>query len=76
MLNELRQPSTEPGADLRVAVHCRILQPFMDSTMLMLGLPLMFSRQEPQHLSVDWHLPDRSAGVYRLVRSHANRSVV
>jgi lipopolysaccharide export system permease protein len=45
MLNELRQPSTEPGADLRVAVHCRILQPFMDSTMLMLGLPLMFSRR-------------------------------
>jgi lipopolysaccharide export system permease protein len=45
MLSELRQPSTEPGADLRVAVHCRILQPFMDSTMLMLGLPLMFSRR-------------------------------
>jgi lipopolysaccharide export system permease protein len=45
LLNELNQPSTEPGADLRVAVHTRILQPFMDSTMLMLGLPLMLSRR-------------------------------
>src|SRR5262249_5850004 len=45
LLDELNQPSTEPGADLRVAVHSRILQPFMDSTMLMLGLPLMMSRR-------------------------------
>jgi lipopolysaccharide export system permease protein len=45
LLAELNQPSTEPGADLRVAVHTRILQPFMDTTMLMLGLPLMFSRR-------------------------------
>lgn len=45
LLDELHQPSTEPGADLRVAVHARLLQPFMDSTMLMLGLPLMFSRR-------------------------------
>jgi lipopolysaccharide export system permease protein len=45
LLAELNQPSTEPGADLRVAIHTRILQPFMDSTMLMLGLPLMFSRR-------------------------------
>ena len=45
LVDELSQPSTEPGADLRVAVHSRILQPFMDATMLMLGLPLMFSRR-------------------------------
>ncbi len=45
MLRELNEPSTEPGTDLRVAVHTRILQPFMDTTMLMLGLPLMFSRR-------------------------------
>jgi lipopolysaccharide export system permease protein len=45
LVEELNQPSTEPGADLRVAVHSRILQPFMDATMLMLGLPLMFSRR-------------------------------
>jgi lipopolysaccharide export system permease protein len=45
LLDELNQPSVEPGADLRVAIHSRILQPFMDSAMLMLGLPLMFSRR-------------------------------
>ncbi|QEG34194.1 LptF/LptG family permease [Bythopirellula goksoeyrii] len=45
MLRELNEPSTEPRSDLRVAVHTRILQPFMDTTMLMLGLPLMFSRR-------------------------------
>ena len=45
LVEELNLPSTEPGADLRVSVHTRILQPFMDSTMLMLGLPLMFSRR-------------------------------
>lgn len=45
LFTELNQPSTEPGADLRVAIHMRILQPFMDATMLMLGLPLMFSRR-------------------------------
>jgi lipopolysaccharide export system permease protein len=45
LLDELNQPSVEPGADLRVAIHTRILQPFMDSAMLMLGLPLMFSRR-------------------------------
>ena len=45
MVRELNEPSTEPGTDLRVAVHTRILQPFIDSTMLMLGLPLMFSRR-------------------------------
>jgi lipopolysaccharide export system permease protein len=45
LVDELNQPSTEPGADLRVAIHSRIMQPFMDATMLMLGLPLMFSRR-------------------------------
>ncbi len=45
LVDELNQPSTEPGADLRVAIHSRITQPFMDATMLMLGLPLMFSRR-------------------------------
>lgn len=46
LLDELHQPSAEPGADLKVAVHGRLLQPFMDSTMLMLGLPLMLSRRQ------------------------------
>src|SRR5690606_277478 len=45
LVDELNQPSTEPGADLRVAIHSRIMQPFMDATMLMLGLPPVFSRR-------------------------------
>jgi len=44
LIQELNQPSTELGADIRVAVHTRILQPFTDCTMLLLGLPLMLSR--------------------------------
>lgn len=45
LIRELNEPSTEQGADLKVAVHTRLLQPVTDSTMLMLGLPLMFSRR-------------------------------
>lgn len=45
LVKELHSPGAEPGADVRVAVHTRLMQPLMDSTMLMLGLPLMFSRR-------------------------------
>ena len=45
LVGELNIPNSEPGADLRVAVHKRVMQPLTDSTMLMLGLPLMFSRR-------------------------------
>ena len=30
---------------MRVAVHTRLVQPLMDGTLLMLGLPLMLSRR-------------------------------
>jgi lipopolysaccharide export system permease protein len=40
----LGSPSTDLGPDVRVSVHSRLLQPLMDGTLLMLGLPLMFSR--------------------------------
>ena len=36
MVRELNEVSTEPETDLRVAVHTRLLQPFMDTTILML----------------------------------------
>lgn len=38
---ELGNPSTELGPDVRVAVHARVLQPVLDITLLMLGLPLV-----------------------------------
>ncbi|NOY43019.1 MAG: LptF/LptG family permease [Planctomycetes bacterium] len=45
LITELSRPSSELGADVRVAVHARLTQPVMDATLLMLGLPLMFSRR-------------------------------
>lgn len=44
LVHELRCPSTDLGADVRVAVHYRLLQPFLDTTLLFLGLPLVVSR--------------------------------
>ncbi len=44
LIHELASPSTELGPDVRVAVHSRLLQPFLDVTLLMLGLPLVVSR--------------------------------
>lgn len=44
LIHELASPSTELGPDVRVAVHSRLLQPFLDITLLMLGLPLVVSR--------------------------------
>lgn len=46
LIAELGSPSTELGTDVRVAVHSRLMQPLMDGTLLMLGLPLMFSRRK------------------------------
>ncbi len=43
LATELRNPSTELGPDVRVAVHSRVLQPLLDITLLMLGLPLVVS---------------------------------
>jgi len=45
LITELNNPSTDLGADVRVAVHSRLIQPVVDVTLLMLGLPLMFSRR-------------------------------
>lgn len=44
LVEQLASPSTELGPDVRVAVHGRLLQPFLDITLLMLGLPLVVSR--------------------------------
>src|SRR5450631_2885857 len=44
LIHELRSPSTDLGADVRVAIHYRFLQPALDVTLLFLGLPLVVSR--------------------------------
>ena len=45
LISELNSPGSSLGADVRVAVHTRMVQPLMDGTLLMLGLPLMLSRR-------------------------------
>jgi lipopolysaccharide export system permease protein len=44
LIHELRSPSTDLGADVRFAIHSRILQVPLDITLLFLGLPLVTSR--------------------------------
>ena len=41
----LRNRSLDYGPDVRVAIHSRIVQPFLDVTLLFLGLPLVLARE-------------------------------
>ncbi|CAE7354013.1 unnamed protein product, partial [Symbiodinium sp. CCMP2456] len=41
LVRELANPSTDLGPDVRVAVHSRLAQPFLDVTLLLIGLPLV-----------------------------------
>ena len=45
LIRGLRNPSLNYGADVRVAIHARIVQPLLDITLLLLGLPLVVSRE-------------------------------
>jgi lipopolysaccharide export system permease protein len=40
LIGELRRPSVNSGADIRVAIHSRLVQFLMDGTLVMLGLPV------------------------------------
>jgi lipopolysaccharide export system permease protein len=44
MIAQLRSPSVDLGADVRVVIHSRFLQPFLDTTLLFLGLPFVVTR--------------------------------
>jgi lipopolysaccharide export system permease protein len=44
MIRELRNPSSDLGADVRVAIHKRFMQPLLDTTLLFLGLPFVVTR--------------------------------
>ncbi len=44
LIQELRSPSTDLGADVRYAIHSRFMQPLLDTTLLFLGLPLVVTR--------------------------------
>jgi lipopolysaccharide export system permease protein len=45
LISGLRNRSLDFGADVRVAIHARVVQPFLDVTLLFLGLPLVVSRE-------------------------------
>ncbi len=45
LIRGLHNPNLRFGADVRVAVHARFLQPLMDMTLLFLGLPLVLTRE-------------------------------
>ena len=46
MIRGLHNPSNNFSADRRVAVHSRVLQPLMDATLLLLGIPVVLSRND------------------------------
>lgn len=41
----LANPSMNLGADVRVSVHARLLQPFLDVTLFFLGIPVVLARE-------------------------------
>ena len=45
LIGGLNNPSMDFGADVRVAIHARLLQPFLDITLLFLGLPIVLARE-------------------------------
>ena len=45
LISGLRNPSLDFGADMRVAIHSRIVNPLLDITLLFLGMPLVLTRE-------------------------------
>lgn len=41
----LRQQTIEPGADVRLVLHARVVQPLLDLSLVLLGIPLVLRRQ-------------------------------
>jgi lipopolysaccharide export system permease protein len=45
LISALHNPSLGYGADVRVAIHSRIIKPLLDMTLLFLGLPFLVTRE-------------------------------
>jgi lipopolysaccharide export system permease protein len=45
LIQALKNPSLDFGADVRVTIHMRMVQPLLDVTLLFLGLPLVLTRE-------------------------------
>ena len=46
LIRTLHNPSYELGADVRVTLHARFVQPVLDVTLVFLGLPLVLTRRQ------------------------------
>ncbi len=46
MITRMRSPLNHFGDDLKVTVHTRFVQPILDMTLLMMGLPIVLKRQD------------------------------
>jgi lipopolysaccharide export system permease protein len=46
MIGRLRSPSSHVGDDLRLTVHKRFVQPMLDFTLLLLGIPILLKQQD------------------------------
>jgi lipopolysaccharide export system permease protein len=44
LVSGLRQQTIEPGADVRLTVHARVVQPLLDMSLVLLGIPLVLRR--------------------------------
>jgi lipopolysaccharide export system permease protein len=44
LITGLQNHSIEPGADVRVTLHARLVQPLIDLSLVLLGLPLVLTR--------------------------------
>jgi len=57
LIDQLRNPSDRAGADTRVRIHARIVQPFLDIALVFLGLPLVLRREQPRFfVAIGWGL--------------------
>jgi lipopolysaccharide export system permease protein len=55
LVRELRNPSLDYGLDARVTVHARVVQPLLDMTLFLLGLPLILTRENRSiFVSIGW----------------------
>lgn len=45
LITGLRNPNFDALADVRVAIHSRVVQPWLDVTLLFMGLPLIVARE-------------------------------
>jgi lipopolysaccharide export system permease protein len=57
LISALRNRSLDFGADVRVEIHSRIAQPFLDFTLLLLGLPIVLRKENRNvFIAIGWCL--------------------